>query len=573
MGGFFLIEGYEQQLPKCLTGIQGLDEITNGGLPRDRTALVCGSAGCGKTLLAMQFLVNGAILYDEPGVFMSFEENENELAENVASLGIDLKGLMAEKKIFLDYVYFDKSEITETGDYDLEGLFVRLDYAINFIGAKRVVLDTIEVLFAELSNATVIRAELRRLFRWLKERGVTAIVTGEKGAGSLTRHGIEEYVSDCVIQLDHKVVDQISTRHLQIIKYRGSAHGTNEYPFLIDEEGICIMPITSVGLTAQASTERVSSGIERLDTMLGGKGYYAGSSILISGTAGTGKTTLAAFSADAACSRGERCLYFVFEESDHQIIRNMRSVGLDLKQWQEKGLLRFVAARPTLLGLEMHLVRIYKQVNEFKPRLVILDPISNLAAAGETVEVKIMLTRLIDFLKLQGITAIFTNLSSRKQLEENDLQTSSLIDTWIAVRDIEINGERNRGIYVLKSRGMAHSNQIREFILSDQGVELVDVSTGADGILTGSARFAQEEKDAAQRLRKQLEIERKQREVERKRAKLEAEIIKLKLAFEADEEELGELIAEEVAESGTLANTRKEIAALRKGDKQAVGER
>ncbi len=567
MGGDFLIGAYEQQLPKCLTGIQGLDEITNGGLPRDRTALVCGSAGCGKTLLAMQFLVNGATLYDEPGVFMSFEENEKELAENVASLGIDLKVLMAEKKVFLDYVYFDKSEITETGDYDLEGLFVRLDYAINFIGAKRVVLDTIEVLFAELSNATVIRAELRRLFRWLKERGVTAIVTGEKGTGSLTRHGIEEYVSDCVIQLDHKVVDQISTRHLQIIKYRGSAHGTNEYPFLIDEEGICIMPITSVGLTAQASTERIASGIERLDTMLGGKGYYAGSSILISGTAGTGKTTLAAFSADAACRRGERCMYFVFEESDHQIIRNMRSVGLDLKQWQENGLLRFVAARPTLLGLEMHLVRIYKLVNEFKPRLVILDPISNLAAAGETVEVKIMLTRLIDFLKLQGITAIFTNLSSRKQLEENDLPTSSLIDTWIAVRDIEINGERNRGIYVLKSRGMAHSNQIREFVLSDQGVELVDVSTGADGILTGSARFAQEEKDAAQRLRRQQEIEHRQREVERKRTKLEAEIINLKLAFEADEEELGELIAEEVAESGTLANTRKEIAALRKGDK------
>jgi circadian clock protein KaiC len=557
----------QQQLPKCLTGIQGLDEITNGGLPRNRTSLVCGSAGCGKTLLAMQFLVNGATLYDEPGVFMSFEENEKELAENVISLGIDLKGLMAEKKIFLDYIYFDKSEITETGDYDLEGLFVRLDYAINFIGAKRVVLDTIEAIFAGLANVNIIRAELRRLFRWLKDRGVTAIVTGEKGAGTLTRHGIEEYVSDCVIQLDHKVSDQISTRRLQIVKYRGSAHGTNEYPFLIDEEGICIMPITSVGLTAQASSERISSGIERLDTMLGGRGYFAGSSILISGTAGTGKTTLAAFSADAACRRGERCLYFVFEESDHQIIRNMRSVGLDLKQWKDNGMLRFVAARPTLLGLEMHLVRIYKMVNEFKPQLVILDPISNLTVAGENAEVKIMLTRLIDFLKLQGITAIFTKLSSHKQMEESNLQTSSLIDTWVTVRDIEINGERNRGIYVLKSRGMSHSNQIREFILSDHGVELVDVYTGADGILTGSARFAQEEKDAAQRLLSQQEIERKQREVERKRTKMEAEIVDLKLAFEADEEELEKLIAEEVAQSGTLANTRKEIAALRKGDK------
>ena len=555
-----------QQLQKCLTGIQGLDEITNGGLPRGRTALLCGAAGCGKTLLAMQFLVNGATHYDEPGVFMSFEENEKELAENFVSLGIDLGKLMAEKKVFLDYVYFDKSEITEAGDYNLEGLFIRLEYAINSIGAKRVVLDTIEAIFSGLSNETIIRAELRRLFRWLKEKGITAIVTGEKGAGTLTRHGIEEYVSDCVIQLDHKVMEQISTRRLQIVKYRGSAHGTNEYPFLIDEEGICIMPITSVGLTAPASTERVSSGIDRLDTMLGGKGYYKGSSILISGTAGTGKTTLASFSADAACRRGDRCLYFVFEESDHQIIRNMHSVGLDLKQWQEKGLLRFVAARPTLLGLEMHLVKIYKLVNEFRPQLAILDPISNLTAAGETAEVKIMLTRLIDFLKLQGITAIFTNLSTRRQLEETELQTSSLIDTWIALRDIEINGERNRGIYVLKSRGMAHSNQIREFILADHGIELVDVYTGADGILTGSARFTQEKIDIAQRLLSQQEIERKHRAVERKRTKMEADIVDLKLAFEADEEELEKLIAEEVAQSGILAKTRKEIATLRKGD-------
>ncbi len=558
---------FQQQLPKCPTGIQGLDEITNGGLPKGRTALVCGSAGCGKTLLAMQFLVNGAKLYNEPGVFMSFEENERELAENVASLGINLEGLVTENKICLDHVYFDKSEIAETGEYDLEGLFVRLEYAIKTIGAKRVVLDTIEAIFSGLANETIIRAELRRLFRWLKDKGVTAIVTGEKGTGSFTRHGIEEYVSDCVIQLDHKVFDQISTRWLRIIKYRGSAHGTNEYPFLIDEEGICIMPITSVGLEAHAITEQISSGIERLDTMLGGKGFYKGSSILISGTAGTGKSTLAAYAADAACRRGDRCLYFAFEESAHQIIRNMRSVGLDMKQWQEQGLLRFTAARPTLLGLEMHLVRIYKQVHEFKPQLVILDPISNLSSAGETSEVKIMLTRLLDFLKLQGITAIFTNLSSSKHLEETEMQTSSLIDTWIALRDIESNGERNRGLYVLKSRGMAHSNQIREFILSDRGIELANVYLGADGIFTGSARYAQEEKDKAARLLRQQEIERKQREVERKRAKLEAEIAALKLAFEADQEELEKLMAEECLQLNVLAGNRKEMSMLRKGDK------
>jgi circadian clock protein KaiC len=554
-------------LPKCPTGIQGLDEVTNGGLPRGRTSLICGSAGCGKTLIAMQFLVNGAMLYDEPGVFMSFEENEAELAENVASLGIDLKGLVAEKKMYLDYVYFDKSEISETGDYDLDGLFVRLAYAIESIGAKRVVLDTIEALFSGLSNESIVRAELRRLFRWLKEREVTAIVTGEKGAGSLTRHGIEEYVSDCVILLDHKVQEQISTRRLRIIKYRGSAHGTNEYPFLIDEEGICIMPITSVGLTAEAPTGRISSGVERLDAMLGGKGYFEGSSILISGTAGTGKSTLAAYAADAACRRGDRCLYFAFEESQSQIIRNMKSVGLDLEQWVKKGLLQFIASRPTLLGLEMHLVKMYRYVNKFKPRLVILDPVSNLSAAGDTVEVKIMLTRLLDFLKLQGITSLFINLSSPTQLETTEIQTSSLIDTWLALRDIEINGERNRGLYILKSRGMAHSNQIREFVLSDQGIDLVDVYTGTDGILTGSARFAQEAKDEAQRQLGQQEIERKQREVERKRSKMEAEIADLKLDFAADQEELERMIAEETAQSRALDNVRKNIAVLRKGDK------
>lgn len=561
-----ILEKQAQQLKKCPTGIQGLDEITNGGLPKSRTSLVCGSAGCGKTLLAMQFLVNGAILYDESGVFMSFEENESELTENFSSLGIDLQKLVNEKKIYMDYVYFDKSEITEAGEYDLEGLFVRLNHAINYLGAKRVVLDTVEALFAGLTNYSTIRGELRRLFRWLKDKGVTAIVTGEKGDGTITRHGIEEYVSDCVIQLDHKVVEQISTRRLRIIKYRGSAHGTNEYPFLIDEEGFCIMPITSVGLTADASSKRLSSGLERLDTMLGGQGFYEGSSILISGTSGTGKSTLAALVANTACKRGDRCLYFAFEESKQQIVRNMQSVGLELEIFEEQGLLRFVAARPTLLGLEMHLVKIYKQVNEFKPHLVILDPISNLTATGENTEVKIMLTRLLDFLKIQGITTIFTNLSSPEQMEETEVKTSSLIDTWLALRDIEKDGERNRGLYIIKSRGMAHSNQIREFILTNRGIELVDVYRGTGGILTGAARFAQEEKDAAQRLLNQQAIERKQREIERKREKMEVEINALKLSFAAEQEELEKSIAEATMEAATLLQIRQDIAGLRKGD-------
>lgn len=553
-------------LRKCPTGIQGLDEVTFGGLPLGRTALVCGAAGCGKTLLAMQFLVNGAMLYDEPGVFMSFEENETELAENFASLGVDLNALVLQKKISLDYVHLDKSEIAETGEYDLDGLFIRLDYAISSTGAKRVVLDTIEALFAGLSNVLILRAELRRLFRWLKDRGVTTIVTGEQGSGTLTRHGIEEYVSDCVILLDHKVVDQISTRRLRIAKYRGSAHGTNEYPFLIDEQGICIMPITSVGLNASTSTARISSGVGRLDTMLGGQGFYVGSSILISGTAGTGKTSLAASTVDAACRRGERCLYFAFEESRSQIVRNMKSIGIDLEQWISQGLLQFHASRPTLFGLEMHLVSMYKKVNEFKSQIVVLDPISNLTASGNFADVKLMITRMLDFLKNQNITLLLLDLSSVNSIEQTGIGISSLTDTWITLRDIELNGERNRGLYLLKSRGMAHSNQIREFVLTDHGIELLDVYTGPEGILTGSARYAQVEKEKTQRLVRQQEIERKRREIDRKRQQMEATIAKLKVAFEAEKDELEKTIIQEEAQVRIQDNNREQLAIMRKAD-------
>jgi circadian clock protein KaiC len=505
-------------------------------------------------------------LYNEPGVFMSFEESEAELTENTASLGIDLNELVNQNKIILDYVYVEKSEIVETGEFDLEGLFVRLESAINSIGAKRVVLDTIESLFTGLSSTTILRAELRRLFRWLKKKGVTAIITGEQGTGTLTRHGIEEYVSDCVILLDHKVVDNISTRHLSIKKYRGSAHGTNEYPFLIDEYGICIMPITSVELNACAPLERTSTGVERLDTMLGGLGYYVGSSVLISGTAGTGKSTLAAQVVDSACRRAEKCLYFAFEESQSQIIRNMRSVGIDLGQWAEKELLQFAASRPSFYGLEMHLVTMYKKINEFQPQVVVIDPISDLSAVGSAADVKSMFTRLLDFLKHKQVTVILLDLSSAHSTEQTDLGISSLADTWIALRDIELNGERNRGIYVLKSRGMAHSNQIREFTLSGSGIELRDVYTGSEGVLTGSARFAQEARDKAQRLLRQQEIERKRQDIERKRKKMEAEIAELQASFATEKAELEDLIAQGETESSMLDQDTEQIALLRKAD-------
>src|SRR5659263_465423 len=561
-------------LPKCQTGIRGLDEITDGGLPKGRPTLVCGNAGCGKTLLAMEFLIRGAVQYNEPGVFMSFEESSEELSQNVASLGFDLNDLSARKKMFLDYIRIERSEIEETGEYDLEGLFIRLNHAIDSIGAKRVVLDTIESLFGGLSNETILRAELRRLFRWLKAKGVTAIITGEKGEGTLTRHGLEEYVSDCVILLDNRVEGQISTRRLRIVKYRGSSHGTNEYPFLIDEQGMSVLPITSLGLQHDVSTERISSGIPRLDTMLGGKGYYRGSSVLVSGTAGTGKTSISASFANAACSRGERCLYFAFEESSAQLTRKMRSIGIDLEPWIKQGLLDIYAVRHTIYGLEMHLVKMYKLINEFKPKVVIIDPITNLITVGSETEVKSMLSRLIDFLKANQITSLFTNLSHASgPLELTEFGISSLMDTWLLLRDIEIGGERNRGLYILKSRGMAHSNQIREFLLTDKGIDLVDVYLGPAGVLTGAARISQEAKEKVTEILRIEEIERKKRGLKRKSKSLEVQITALRSEFESAQEEVNKLTRQEEMQEATLSRARAEMEHLRKSDVNATGHR
>jgi circadian clock protein KaiC len=556
-----------ETLPKTPTGISGLDEITRGGLPTGRPTIITGSAGCGKTLFGIEFLVRGATEYGEPGVLLAFEESAEELTTNVRSLGFDLEQLVNEEKLILDHVHIERSEIEENGEYDLEGLFIRLGFAIDSIGAKRVVLDTLEALFTGLPNPTILRAELRRLFRWLKEKGVTAIITAERGDGTLTRHGLEEYVSDCVILLDHRTIDQITTRRLRIIKYRGSSHGTNEYPFLIDEQGITILPITSLNLNHTVSSERISTGIERLDTMLSGAGYYRGSSILVSGTAGAGKSSLAAHFVDATARRGERALYFAFEESEQQIIRNMRSIGLDLQQWVERGLLRFHAARPTMQGLEMHLVMMHKLIVQFQPHVVVLDPITNFTAVGSDIEVKGALMRLIDSLKRQHITAFFTSLTAdAENIEHTEVGISSLADTWLLVKMIETNGERNRGIYVLKSRGMAHSNQIREFMLTGRGVQLLDVYQGAEGVLTGTARLAQEAKERADVLARQQEIERAKRELERKRHALEAQINALRADFRAEEEEMKKLITEMQGTDATISNDEEVMRRQRGGD-------
>lgn len=526
-------------IAKSPTGIAGLDEITEGGLPKGRPTLLCGSAGCGKTILAMEFLVRGAIEFNEPGVFVAFEETDRELSENVASMGFDLPTLVARKKIVLEHIRVERSEIEETGDYDLEGLFVRLEYAIERVGAKRIVLDTIETLFSGFSNVNILRAELRRLFSWLKSKGLTAVITGESGDAKLTRHGIEEYVADCVILLDHRVEDQTSIRRLRVIKYRGTTHGTSEYPFLIGATGLSVLPLSSLKLDHKAPTHRISTGIPRLDAMLGGKGFYRGTSIMVSGGAGTGKTSLAAHFVRSACQRGERALYMASEQSSAEIIRNMRSIGVDLEPWVRRDLLRIYASRPGTYGLEKHLVTIHDMITVFGPGVVVIDPITNFASAGTYSEVKSMVTRLIDIFKVREITAMFTSLTNGESASEaSEIGVSSLMDAWLLLRNLESNGERNRGLYVLKARGLAHSNQIREFVMTDRGVQLLDVYVGPSGLLTGSARVAQAARERAESEERRERQQRKIYELKSKRQQLEAQIERMRADFAVEEKSL-----------------------------------
>jgi circadian clock protein KaiC len=559
-------------LQKVPTGIAGFDEITAGGLPKGRPALICGSAGCGKTLFSLEFLVRGAREFNEPGVFIAFEESQEDLVKNVASLGFDLGQLIRQKHLVVDYVHIERSEIEETGEFDLEGLFIRLNHAIDSIGAKRVVIDTLEALFAGLPNEMLLRAELRRLFRWLKEKGVTAVITAERGEGTLTRYGLEEYVADCVVLLDNRVIDQITTRRIRVVKYRGSVHGTNEYPFLIGDRGLSVLPVTSIGLTHDAGTGRISSGIPRLDTMLDGKGFYRGSSILISGAAGTGKSTMAARFAEAACQRGERALYFAFEESPAQIMRNMKSVAIDLAPHVKSGLLQFHATRPTYHGLEMHLLGIYENVREFKPHVVAFDPLTNLIEVGTMREVKAMLTRLIDFIKGRQITGIFTTLTAGgANLDQSEIGVSSLMDAWIILRNLESGSERNRALYLLKARGLAHSNQVREFVISRKGLSLVDVYTGGGEVLAGSARVAQEARDAQEALAQDERAELRKLNLERQRKSIEAQIVALKADLATKEAEVRAELSAERQRDTRLAQARAAMAKRRSADVAGKG--
>ena len=561
------VEKKSPVLEKTPTGIQGFDEITNGGLPKGRPCLIAGRAGSGKTLFGMEFLARGAMVYKEAGVLMTFEERAEDLIKNFASLGFDLQQLIDNSLLLIDYVSVERAEIEETGEYNLDGLFVRLEYAISALNAKRVVLDTIEALFSGLANEAILRAELRRLFYWLKQKGVTAVITGERGTSTLTRHGLEEYVADCVVLLDHTVNERIVTRRMRVVKYRGSAHGADEYPFLIDESGISVLPVTSLTLEHKVSSERISTGIERLDAMLDGKGFYRGSSILVSGTSGSGKSTLAASFAQVACKRNERVLYFAFEEAPQQIVRNMRSVGIDLAPCIKNGTLKIEAARPTVWGLELHLATMHKAIVSFEPQIVIIDPISNLVSVGTVNEVRSMLIRLIDFIKMKGITALFTDLIQGGVFHEaTEVGVSSLMDAWILLKSIEYNGERNRGIYVLKARGISHSNQIREFLLTSKGIDIIDVYTGPGGVLTGTARITQEAQERADAIIREQQTEQLKMELDRKQKILENQIVALKAQFEGEKAELLKDLEERKLREQVLAEDRTKIARMRRSD-------
>ncbi len=552
-------------ISKALTGISGFDELTHGGLPSGRPTLVCGSAGCGKTLFASTFLINGVRLFDEPGLFVTFEERPVDIVDNVASLGFDMDQLVSDGRLAFEHIDVDPAELAEAGEYDLEGIFLRLELAIDSIGAKRVVLDTIESLFSAFSNPAILRAEIRRLFDWLKEKGMTTVITAERGDGTLTRQGLEEYVSDCVILLDHRVQNQISTRRLRIVKYRGTAHGTNEYPFLIDEEGFSVLPVSALGLNHRASEERISSGIADLDAMLSGGGFHRGSSILLSGVAGSGKSTVAASFVEVACRHGERAIYFSFEESSDQAVRNMKSVGLDLGRWLDSGSLKFIAARPTFYSLEMHLAVMLREIMRFAPSVVILDPISAFTESGDAFEVQAMLLRMVDFLKNRGVTGVFTHLmNSQDGVPTTDAGLSSLMDGWVLLLNREAGGEFNRELYLLKARGMAHSNQVREFVMTNEGIRLLPPYLGETGALTGTARKQEEARNRRHELHRQAEVSRLQAQIEQRRRRAAAQIEALQAEIDADEQELHRLVQ---SEDDYLRSMAEDVASMKKSRK------
>ncbi len=552
------------QLAKVPTGIEGFDEITFGGLPAGRTTLLTGLSGSGKTVFGMQFLAQGAARYGEPGVLVGFEETEDELITNAASLGFDFANLISAGKLVIDRISVEPDVVVETGRYDLSALHIRIEHAVDSIGARRIVLDGIPALFYGLTDTSAVRIALTRLYAWLKSKGLTALVTAESNT-ELAQHGLGLSLTDCIVVAGERTRENVSTRYLRVAKYRGSAHGTSEYPCLIGSTGYKVIPLTSITVDYEASTERISTGIPRLDTMLGGQGFYRGNSVMVTGGAGTGKSSLAAHLALATCQRGKRCLYFAFEESQEEVMRNMRSIGVDLRPQVAAGLLKFRSSRATMFGLEMHLAMMENEIAAFQPHVVILDPVSNLLSIGSFNEVRAMVSRLVDFLKGRGITSLLTSLSMTDP-PESDVGVSSLVDTWMLLTNFEANGEQTRLLRILKSRGSAHSSQVREFIMTDRGVRLEDVYLGPEGMLTGTARKAQEARELAEADLRLREMERKERQYQQRRAALQAQVAALQAEIEATEVDMEHLRIETEQYEAERTSQREERAHRRWAD-------
>ncbi|WP_240236172.1 circadian clock protein KaiC [Nocardioides sp. CFH 31398] len=551
-------------LEKAATGIEGFDDITFGGLPRARATIVTGAAGSGKSMFGVEFLAQGARAYGEPGVLLSFEETADELVANAASIGVDLRAMADEGTLVVDSAAGDLDDLVQSGAFDLEGLLLRLAAAIDAVGARRVVLDTVETLFSTLPDETTVRREFARLLRWLKERDLTVVVTAERGQqGRLTRHGIEEYVSDCVVVLDHRVEDEVATRRMRVAKYRGSPHGTNEFPFLISGRGLVVMPLHHDELT-EVSEERVSLGIPELDTMVGG-GVFRGSTIMISGSAGTGKTSIAACAADAACRRGEKALFLSFEEPSGQVVRNMRSIGLDLQHWIDKGLLVVQHMRPAITGLEAHLASLHMILDEHPAEVVVLDAVASLSRGVASYASASAVARDIAMLRLRGATTVLTALAGTHDDPHTDVSASSLVDAWLLVRNVENDGERNRLLMTIKNRGSFHSNQVREFLLTDDGPRLVDVFVGPDGVLTGSAREQQEARDASTEDARRRDQERRRASIERRREEVEAQIATLRRQLEDELADFADVDDSAADEAADRAAERADSAARRVG--------
>ena len=542
------------------TGVKGLDDVLGGGIPQGHAMLLVGKPGTGKSILSMEYLLHGIELHKENGVYISFEESEKQIISNAASFGWKFEEMVKKNKLAISYIDMQPEQMRTVGDYDLSALILRVKGAIKKVNARRVVIDGINNLLSTFDDERIIRSDLLRLIREIKEVNATIFITGERGHDSWSKMGFEEYLADGLMHLDNRTDGNYQTREIQVVKCRGINHYTGKSPFIINSEGMSIRPLITADFDYKVLKSRVSTGIADIDNMLGGKGLYRGSTVYITGPSGAGKTSISSSFANGACSRGERALFLAFEESSDQIIRNMKSIGLSLDKWVNEKLLYFYTARATTNSLEGHLDNIMTMVREVEPTCVVLDPISAFRPIANENETKLMLIRLNDYLRARKITTVFTALSSDGEYSEHaDVQLSSIADTWIVVRIMDYKGERNNVMQLMKSRGMSHSRQMKEMYFTGNGLKLQNVYQGPEGVLTGAARIGQEKYEKLKEARNVIEIDKNRKKIERKKSLLEASIEALKHEYEEELEALHAAIEEAEEQNSKIKETRKEI--------------